>query len=306
VLSGWALLPIALAVTLLWWPMRRWARAPRWIGTLALSAALASLPWLADRAHFVAFSIFALFAAAWLPAKVADSAMVPAIWIDRPFRQWLHFLVLPIVVCFRGHLRDPHRPLSESAWLALRGLLEMIAGAALFWWAFQHDWSAAPRLVEHAVKIVALYLLVLDGFFALTTGLLRLSGFTIHALTDHPVLALTPADFWRRYNRDAGRFLYENVFRRIPIRSFAARTLIVFVANGFVHEYLALLALGRVTGHQVAFFTLNGIAVAVSARWKPSGAAALASRAATLLFFVFSSLLFFETIDAAFPWYQRR
>jgi hypothetical protein len=277
-----------------------------WCGTVALWIALAALPWLADRASLAGLGALALVAAAALPAKLIDSAAAPEVWTGRRFREWLFFLSLPFVACFRGHLRDPVRPRAESARLVLRGMAEIAAGGALLWWAFGRDWRTTPVVVEHVVKLVALYLIVLDGGFVVATGLLRLAGFAIHDLSRHPVAATTPADFWRRYNCDAGRFLRENLFRRLPMRSTAARTLVVFVANGLVHEYLAWVMCGRILGYPLAFFSLQGIAVVLTARVKPTGVRALLSGSATLLFMVASGWLITASVNAFAPWFQRR
>lgn len=275
-------------------------------GTFALWAILAALPWIADRTSIAALFTLTLIAAAALPAKLIDCACAPEVWRSRSWREWVFFLSLPFVVCFRGHLRDPERRRSESALLAVRGLAELAAGGALLWWAFHRNWRGTPVIGEHVVKLAGLYLFALDGPFVLATGVLRLSGFAVHDLSRHPVASITPADFWRRYNCDAGRFLRENLFRRLPMRSPAARTMIVFVLNGLLHEYLAWVMCGRILGYPLAFFALQGLAVVSTARRRPTGLAALASRIATLLFMVAGSTLILMAVDAVVPWYQRR
>jgi len=304
--SPWALIPAAVALALAWWPLRRASSRVRWSATAALWIALAALPWIADRASLAALFALALMAGAALPAKLIDSASAPDVWTSRPWREWGLFLTLPFVVCFRGHLRDPERPSRDSALLVLRGLAEIAAGGALLWAAFQWDWRGTPVVAEHAVKLAGLYLFALDGSFVLATGVLRLSGFAVHDLSRHPVAATTPADFWRRYNCDAGRFLRENLFRRLSMRSPAARTMIVFVLNGLLHEYLAWVMCGRILGYPLAFFGLQGLAVVLTARRRPTGLAALASALATLIFMVAASTLILLSIDAVVPWYQRR
>jgi hypothetical protein len=304
--SPWALIPVALALALAWWPLRRASTRTMWSATAALGIALAALPWIADRASLAALFTLALIAAAALPAKLIDGASAPDVWTSRPWREWGFFLSLPFVVCFRGHLRDPERPRRESALLVLRGLLEIAAGVMLLGWAFQRDWRGTPVVAEHAVKLAGLYLFALDGSFVLATGVLRLSGFAVRDLSRHPIAATTPADFWRRYNCDAGRFLRENVFRRLPMRSPAARTMVVFVLNGLLHEYLAWVMCGRILGYPLAFFSLQGLAVVLTARRRPTGLAALASGIATLIFMAAASTLILLGVDAVVPWYQRR
>ena len=299
--SPWSLIAAALALALLWWPLRTASKRMLWLGTLVLWAALAALPWVADRTSLAGLGALALIAAAALPAKLIDCAVAPDVWRTRRWREWVLFLTLPFVVCFRGHLQDPERPRRESVLVALRGLVEMAAGGAILWWAFHVDWRGTSIIVEYLVKLAALYLVVLDGGFVLATGLLRLFGFAIHDLSRHPIAATTPADFWRRYNCDAGRFFRENLFRRLPMRSPAARTLVVFVANGLLHEYLAWILCGRILGYPLAFFSLQGIAVVLTARRRPTGLAAAGSRAATLIFMVASAALILATLHAIAP-----
>ena len=63
-----------------------------------------------------------------------------------------------------------------------------------------------------------------------------------------PLAARTPADFRRRYNRDAGQFFYENVFKPIGGLHAPAREIILsFLLNGLYHEYLFRVVIGRVT-----------------------------------------------------------
>lgn len=305
-ISPWALMAAALALAVAGWPLRRASKGALWAGTFALWIALAGLPWIADRTSLPALFALTLVAAAALPAKLIDGASSPETWASRAWREWVFFLSLPFVVCFRGHLHDPQRPRGESVLLALRGLAETAAGGALLWGAFRWDWRGAPWIAEHAIKLLGLYFFALDGPFVLATGILRAAGFAVQDLSRHPIAAVTPADFWRRYNCDAGRFLRENVFRRLPMRSPAARTMTVFVLNGLLHEYLAWILCGRILGYPTAFFTLQGVAVVLTARRRPTGFAAVASTAATLLFMGASAVLILRTVDAVVPWYQRR
>jgi hypothetical protein len=304
--SSWALIPVAVLATFPWWFVRTAERQTLWCCTFALSAFLATLPLLSDRASVFGLGVLVLISAAALPVKLIDCAVVPQVWTGRPWHQWVSFLLLPFVVCFRGHLRDLVRPRSESARLILRGLFEMAAGAALLRWAFLTDWSTTSLIAEHITKLMGFYLLVLDGAFVLATGLLQVSGFAIHDLSANPIFADTPADFWRRYNRDAGRFLFENVFRKIPLRSLKARIVVVFLANGALHEYLVWLMCGRILGYFIAFFALQGIAAALTARYRPTGVAALVSWLATLIFMLASSGLVMASVNAFVPWFQHR
>src|SRR5262245_22965344 len=107
---AWALIPVALLLTLAWWPLRSASSRVGCCGTLALWAVLAALPWLADRRSLAGLGALTLIAAAALPAKLIDGAVAPEVWTVRRWREWVFFLLLPFVVCYRGHLRDPERP----------------------------------------------------------------------------------------------------------------------------------------------------------------------------------------------------
>ncbi len=305
-MAPWVLVGVAILVGVAWWPLRTLKKGPLWLGTIVLLGILFGIPWLASRSSLLSFGALTLISGAALPAKLIDSAVAPRIWRGRTFREWAYFLGLPFVVCYRGHLRDPVRLRSESVRFFVRGLLEMVLGLALARWAFAQDWSHSSPIVEHVVKLTALYLFAADGAFVFVTGALRLTGFTIHDLVDHPILATTPADFWRRYNRDASRFFFENLYRRLPYRSPALRTLTVFMANGLVHEYLVWILCGRILGYQLAFFSLQGIAVILTARWRPTGFQAIVSRCVTIVFMIESSTIFLASVDAVLPWFQRR
>ncbi len=118
--------------------------------------------------------------------------------------------------------------------------------------------------------------------------------------SDAPLLARTPADFWRRYNRVFQQYFHENVFKRAGgRRSPVAVTILIFLLSGLMHEYVFGIAIGRVQGFQTAFFLTQGIAVAATLRVKPRGRpAVLAWTGATLAFNLVTSLLFFLSFHA--------
>ena len=182
----------------------------------------------------------------------------------------------------------------------------MPAGALLLVWSLHADLQTVSFWLDHAVKAAAIYLLVLDGGFVLLTGLCRLMGSNVIDFARHPVLARTPADFWRRYNREAGQFLYADVYHPLGgVHRPIAGILAVFAVNGALHEYLAVVMTGAVAGYQTAFFLLQGAAVALTWRWRPRGVLALCSWACTLAFMLVTSVLFFESADQFIDWYSR-
>src|SRR5262249_40362898 len=136
---------------------------------------------------------------------------------------------------------------------------------------------------------------------------LRLLGGRTREPTDNPILARTPADFWRRYNRPAQQFLAEDVFKplgglRAPIRA----TLATFAISGGVHEYGFGIAIERVQGYQMAFFLLQGAAVAATMRVRPKGWRQVPWIAATIAFNLATATLFFASVGEVFPFYVQR
>jgi D-alanyl-lipoteichoic acid acyltransferase DltB (MBOAT superfamily) len=123
---------------------------------------------------------------------------------------------------------------------------------------------------------------------------------------DNPFLARTPADFWRRYNRPAQQFLYEDVFKPVGgLRSPIRAVLLTFAVSALIHEYVFGISIGRVQAYQTSFFLLQGFAVAATARVRPQGWRALPWTTATFAFNLASSVLFFASVESLVPFYAR-
>lgn len=201
---------------------------------------------------------------------------------------------------------DPPRPRAQSVFLLLRALLEIAAGVALLDWAFHHDWSARSIWLEHTVKLLGIYLTVFDGLLLAITAASRLTGTNIHDLARHPILARTPAEFWRRHNRETGRALLYDIYLRLPFRNRSAATMAVFLINGLLHDYLVLLLTHTPTFYQTLFFLVHGAATILTARLKPTGWRAAVSWAATIGFVIITTRLFFMSVQLCVPWLQER
>ena len=114
-------------------------------------------------------------------------------------------------------------------------------------------------------------LTIISGLTALA-ALWRLSGGSARDYMDRPFSARTPAEFWRRYNRNMQQFFWQDIFKasggfRAPIRT----TLLVFALSALMHELIFSVAIGRVQGYQTAFFAVQGVAAALTARIKVRG-----------------------------------
>jgi D-alanyl-lipoteichoic acid acyltransferase DltB (MBOAT superfamily) len=158
-------------------------------------------------------------------------------------------------------------------------------------------------IVEHTLKLAAFYV-ALHGVFFIIVGLARRAGQPARLVFDNVFAARTPADFWRRYNRPVGQFLYEDIFkpsggRRHPVWA----TLVTFVFSAIGHEYLISISIGRVEGYQTAFFLIQGLAVALTLRVRPKGAVVPVAVALTLAFNLATSFLFFASIQHYFPFW---
>jgi hypothetical protein len=147
-------------------------------------------------------------------------------------------------------------------------------------------------------------MLTITSALGAAAALWRLGGGTARDYMDRPFTASTPAEFWRRYNRNVHQFFWQDVFdgrrsRRAPIRSI----LLVFALSAGLHEFIFAAAIGEVQGYQTAFFLLQGVAAAATARCKVHGWRAIPWAAATLVFNLLSSVLFFASLHQVAPIY---
>ncbi len=222
---------------------------------------------------------------------------------------WRTFLVfLPnLASVVLRKLDDEPRPgreedlirLSKASLAACAAILGMVG-------VFQVDWRAYPFAVEHCVKVLGAFLILVPTTAAAASGL-RLLGQRVREPMDNPFLSSTPADFWRRYNRPVTQFLYEDVFRpvggrRSPIRA----TLVTFAVSGVLHEYIFDLSVRRIQGYQLAFFLIQGLAVAATMRLRPRGWRTFPWIVGTLAFNLTTGTLFFASVNEILPFYVAR
>jgi MBOAT, membrane-bound O-acyltransferase family len=221
------------------------------------------------------------------------------------FREYLRFLGNPFVVV-RRRLAFESRPARASDLQRLvAGLCGLAAGVAAGRQVFLTDWSKLPFLLEHSAKLIALYVPLLSGLSAGAAGW-RLLGGSAQDTMDRPYLARTPAELWRRYNRNMQQFFLEDVFKHLGDKvGRPARIMIVFCVSALLHEYVFGIATGRVQGYQTAFFLLQGIAVAGTTRVRPRGWQAITWAMGTALFVLLSLTLFFASMQGVVPFYSR-
>jgi hypothetical protein len=226
------------------------------------------------------------------------------------FPAYLRFLppipVLSVVFGEREKRLADRLPVARE--LAIVGLTGCIAVGAFPAVEFA---SSIPALracfpLNHAVKL-AMFLVTIEAISRISWGVERLAGYNIAPLIDQCYLSKTPGEFWRRYNKRVGKWLFLNVFlpsggRRAPIRGIFT----AFFVSAALHEVAFAIATSRFTGYQFTFFMLQAPAVAVSGCLQPtidrSGPALrTVSRCITILWFYFTSVFFFEGVNRIFP-----
>jgi len=293
----------ALVSSVATWLLLGWPRPgrDRWMMVALLVVAAAPL-WVprSDYAYRVPAALVAVAMLVKLYDLHVSDGMRP------PLRQFLPYLFNVFLLVYRKRDEKEGKPDREKD---LRALALAMAKAALALplciLAFWYSWRGVPLLIEHATKVIAVFLFIEPGC-ALVAALWRLSGRTTREFMRAPLLASTPADFWRRYNRPVQQFFHDDLFvpwggRRAPLRL----TFVTFVVSALIHEYVFGIILGRVLGFQTAFFLLQGVAATATLRLRPRCAWQWIARAATLAFNIVTSVLFFANLNQVLPFYSR-
>ncbi len=247
----------------------------------------------------------AAISAAMLALKVIDVALDLRQGRMPSLKHYLEFLANPFTLVRRSLALERRPPFNEDLLNLIGGSGGCAIGMALLFALFAVDWSTLHFLVEHVSKVLVLMLAIACGLTAAAAAW-RLSGGSARDFMDAPLAARTPADFWRRYNRNVQQFFWQHVFknhggRRAPIRAL----LLVFALSAVLHELIFYAAIGRVQGYQTAFFTLQGLAAALTARVRVRGWLVLTCMAGTLAFNALSSVLFFASVHGVTPFYSR-
>ena len=220
------------------------------------------------------------------------------------FREFLGFVANLYYLVFRKRGLEPQPTTLRNVWQLALGLTGLFAAERLLTLMQKVDWLQYPFLLEHTLIATGLFLLVVAELIAFVAVTRLFGGYIVNA-HDQPFAARTPADFWRRYNRLIGQFLYEDFFKLLRGRRHPARaTLGVFAVSGIFHEYLFWMATGQSPGLQLLFFMLQGCAVALTLRIKPTGWRAVAWGIGTFAFNILSSVPFFASFHHMFPIYQ--
>lgn len=289
----------ANVVALACYPFLNGSRGTRVAAVLLTSAALLVLPFLVPLtgpdAPFVRFLVAVISAS--LVCRVVDLHLGHRAHGRPPLREVAVFFLVPLTFVFRRIGVEPGPGTRGNVIRLVRGLLEAGLGVALLVVVFRADLWQTSRLLDHCAKWLAVYPL-LDGGIVVLVAAVRLMGVRAIDVYRNPILASTPADFWRRYNRVVSEFLNHDVAqqvggRRAPVRA----TLAAFFVSALIHEYLIVAALGYPTWHMTAFFMLHGVATALTLRVRPRGWRRVPAVALTLAFLLLSLVVFTAIMD---------
>jgi hypothetical protein len=225
-------------------------------------------------------------------------------------RDYYRFLIpFPVLsAVYPDHKRRLPRP--ESPWPQVVRLFGGIVGCIVAVLAVRALSSIAlvrsSFALNHAVMLPT-FVLAIESLSRALCGLERLAGFDTTPIIRNAYLSRTVSEFWRRYNNRIHDWLYRNVFqptggRRAPVRSL----LLVFLVSGLFHEVMFALATSRLTGYQLAFFTIQGPAALASGRLERLArrgglAGKITAHGATILFVAVTSVLFFDGVSKIFP-----
>jgi hypothetical protein len=229
---------------------------------------------------------------------------------SRRLRDYYGFLIpLPVLsTVYPDHKRRLRR--RESPWPQLLRVFGGTVGFIAAILALRALSGSAPVrssfALNHAVML-ATFVLAIESLSRALCGLERLAGFDTTPIIRNAYLSRTVSEFWRRYNDRIHAWLYRNVFRPTGGRRAPARSLLlVFLVSGLFHEVSFATATSRLTGYQLAFFTLQGPAALASGRLERLArrggiVGKVMAHGATILFVAVTSVLFFDGVSQIFP-----
>lgn len=274
-----------------------------WLAPLGACLLIVWTPWLIPEESTM-LRFIASITAAMLALKVIDISLDLGKQRHVTLQRYVEFLFNPFTLVRRS-LENESRPSQKENLLRfLGGSIVCAVALAVLHSLFQADWSNLTFLLEHIGKVIVL-MLAIDAGLTAAAALWRLGGGTARDFMYRPFFARTPADFWRRYNRNVQQFFWQDVFsrshsRRTPILGM----LLVFGLSALLHEFVFYAAVGHIQGYQLAFFTVQGFAAASTARVKVRGPFVVPWVAGTMAFNLLTSMFFFASIHSVTPFYS--
>lgn len=221
---------------------------------------------------------------------------------------WIYFtsLLHPFALVLRRVMREKARPRRSELVQTLVCLSAGMGAVALIVGVFSMHWRGRSFIAEHCAKAISMFLMIQF----LPNGLapiFRLLNIPATNFAGPFFLARTPAEFWRLYNRPAGQFFHEYVFKPAGgmTRPLTA-TFLTFLVSGVIHEYVFDISAPRVVGWQMLFFTTQGLAVIATIRLRPRGWLAPAAVVLTFVFNLITVYFFLICVNAVLPFYANR
>lgn len=275
-----------------------------WLVPLVACGLIVGSPWLIPEASPM-LRFLASMCAAMMALKVIDTALDLRNRRGVTWQEYGAFLANPFTLVRRSLASERCPSTKENLRRLLGGASGCAVALAVLLGLFNTEWFNLPFLLEHVGKVTAL-MLAIDAGLTAAAAIWRLGGGTARDFMDRPFIAHTPADFWRRYNRNVHQFFRLDVFgghrgRRSPIPVM----LLVFGLSALLHEVLFFAAVGTVQGYQTLFFTVQGLAAAATARVRARGRPIVLWVTGTLLFNLLTSVIFFASIHSIVPFYSR-
>lgn len=298
-------LPVAIICGIAAYPAQRLPRRPRAIVTFVLCILLAVLPIaIAPDPRFL--RLIGSLLSVTLGVKVYDLHHATSAGIRLSLWKFCGYLFNPFALVLRRVMSEPRRPLLADVRQLIFGAGLGAAAILLTIRVFAVHWKSHSFALEHCVKVVSFFLIIQF----LPNGLaaaFRIAGFVSTDFGGPFFLARTPAEFWRWYNRPAGQFFHEYIFKPSGgRRRLVVATLATFVFSAIVHEYVFDVPAGRILGTQMAFFLIQGLATIATLRLAPRRVFAGIAILATLAFNLITGLLFFSSMNQILPFYVVR
>ena len=272
-----------VATALLWHtasqglPLERVGRA-----TLAV---LSALLFVAGPAFLFGKPGIVLQIAGWEIAMSAYSYAIEARSARRfpSLRDSLFFLLVDPVLVYaeRGELVSSPSLSTRLLGRCGLGMLALLARRALAIALFSLPWLAAPSgaptvqsvpqfLLHYGLCFVAGYASH-SGVASLQLAFMRMLGYRVPERYRYPLVAGSPADFWRRWNTYVGSFFRRHLFYPLAKRllrlgagrrriALACAALVTFLGCGLYHDYSFVLQQQRASLASTHLFLLHGLA----------------------------------------------
>jgi hypothetical protein len=264
----------------------------------AVASAPALIPLHSQPGRFLATLLAILFL-----TKLYDALRTPNLCRELSFLTFWRYATNGFWLVW--HRRPPFHFPRRDKFIATSCSVVAVGMVLLLVWLWRRDWSAQPFALEHAAKVT--WLVATAAFAAnVASSWWRLAIGPALTPMGNVLFPATPAKFWSNWNRPAQQFFREYVF--VPTNGFhhpVRGVLATFAISGLVHEYVLGTASGRIQGTQLAFFLIQGIAVATTHKHRPRGKAIMA-RLATAAFNLATSVLFFHSVNQTLPFYSTR